>query len=256
MDSFVKVGLLISACLSLYLIELFFDLRERREGRHLHISRNLILGIGGSVAVTFFYVSLLSVAELFAAQFDNIHLITSSGLPFLVQVVIFFLIFDGVLYLWHVANHKIPFLWRFHRVHHSDEDLDFSSGVRFHVGELALSTVVKAVLVIITGIPLFLIAIFDLMVTLFALFNHARISLGRSESILRYVIATPEMHRIHHSLHSHETNSNYTTMLSFWDRLCSTYTHQSQYQDGQGLKQYRDKKEHRLWSLLTMPFRK
>lgn len=256
MDEVLKYGILISVGASLLVLEIFFDAKERKERRSKHISRNLLFGLVGSVAVGLFYTSTLLLAQRFADRvgFDGLL----GVLPFatVINVLIIFLLFDLVLYFWHFINHKIPFLWRFHQVHHSDADLDFSSAVRFHAGELLISILVKAVFLVLTGASVAMIAAFDVLVTLFALYNHANLSMKKAENFLRLFIVTPDMHRIHHSKHRKETDSNFTTILSIWDRIFGTYVNKTSYNDGVGLHQYQKKASRTLGALLMMPFKK
>ena len=256
MDHFLKYGVLIFVGGSLLVLEIFFDAKERKEDRSRHISRNLVFGLLSTLFVGLFYTSILLFAKSFSDHYDISGLL--SFLPFgsIINFFIIFLLFDLVLYLWHLINHKIPFLWRFHQVHHSDADLDFSSAVRFHVGELLISAFVKAVFLILTGASVAMIAALDVLVTLFALYNHANLSMGRMERLMRWFIVTPDMHRIHHSKHLNETNSNYTTILSIWDKAFGTYTQKSLYSDGVGLNQYEKPASRSLMALLMMPFRR
>ncbi len=255
MEDILKYGILISVGGSLLVLEIFFDAEERGESRIFHISRNLVFGLLSTIVVSLFYTSTLLFAEKFSMQNNIPGLLGILPFGVIINYIIIFLLFDFVLYLWHLINHKIPFLWRFHQVHHSDADLDFSSAVRFHAGELLISVVVKALFLICTGAGVVVIAIFDLLVTIFALYNHSNLSMGRFDNIARWFVVTPDMHRIHHSKHHRETDSNYTTILSFWDKLFGTYTKRSSYNDGVGLKKYEKPISRSLISLVLMPFR-
>lgn len=256
MEQFIKYGLLISVGASLLVLEMYFDTKERREARSTHVFRNLSFGVMGSLIVGIFYMSVLTAASTFSATSSFVTFMDVTPFHTVINVIILFLLFDLVLYFWHLSNHKLPFLWRFHQVHHSDADLDFSSAVRFHAGELLISILVKALFLIVTGAPLLWVAVFDVMVTLFALYNHANLSMERVDWLIRKVIVTPDMHRIHHSQHQKETDSNYTTMLSFWDKVFGTYTEKTAYDDGVGLGQYKEKKSRTFWKMIVMPFRK
>ena len=256
MEDILKYGILIAVGGSLLVLEIFFDAKERGESRIFHISRNLVFGLLSTLVVGLFYTSTLLSAEKFSMQNNISGLLGILPFGVIVNYVIIFLLFDFVLYLWHLVNHKIPFLWRFHQVHHSDADLDFSSAVRFHAGELLISILVKAIFLILTGASVAMIAVFDLMVTLFALYNHANLSMGKAEKIIRWFIVTPDMHRIHHSKHHKETDSNYTTILSIWDKIFSTYVSETRYHDGVGLNQYEKPASRSLVALLVMPFKR
>lgn len=134
--------------------------------------------------------------------------------------VIDLLLLDCWIYFWHRINHRIPFLWRFHEVHHLDENLDVSSAVRFHFGEVILSSLVRAGVILIFGIPIQSVLVFEILVTAAALFHHSNIKIPHwLERPLSFVIVTPSIHFVHHHAVRTDTDSNYSTILSVWDRL-------------------------------------
>lgn len=138
-----------------------------------------------------------------------------SGGPGLIADI---LVLDMLIYWWHRLNHEIPFLWRFHEVHHLDEFLDVSSAVRFHFGEVLLSAGARAVVIILLGIPFTSVIIFETLVILSALFHHSNLRLGaKLEAALARVIVTPSIHWIHHHAIRADTDSNYATIFSWWD---------------------------------------
>lgn len=140
-----------------------------------------------------------------------------SGAP---AVLLDFLILDLWIYWWHRANHAVAILWRFHEVHHLDHTLDTTSALRFHLGELALSAVVRAPLLIVLGVPLETVLLFDTLVLVAALFHHANMALPAGlERALSRVIVTPSIHWVHHHARRADTDSNYATVLSLWDRV-------------------------------------
>jgi sterol desaturase/sphingolipid hydroxylase (fatty acid hydroxylase superfamily) len=130
------------------------------------------------------------------------------------------LILDFWIYFWHRINHVIPFLWRFHEVHHLDETLDASSALRFHFGEVVLSSLTRALVIILLGLPFYTIIVFETLVTVSAIFHHSNIRLpDQFEKLLSLVIVTPSVHWVHHHALRSDTDSNYSTILSIWDRL-------------------------------------
>lgn len=140
--------------------------------------------------------------------------------PWWVRSLTGLLALDGILYLWHRLNHIIPFLWRFHRVHHSDPQMDASTAVRFHPGEFLLATGTSALQMWIVGFDPATYLLYDFGVMLAVPFHHANLRLPRGwDSALQWLIITPEIHAIHHSVRPEETNSNYGTIFSFWDRI-------------------------------------
>jgi sterol desaturase/sphingolipid hydroxylase (fatty acid hydroxylase superfamily) len=131
---------------------------------------------------------------------------------------------DCIIYWQHQVFHGVPILWRFHMMHHSDLDLDVSSGVRFHPVEIVISTVVKGVAVLALGVAPLAVVIFEIVLNSTSLFNHSNVKLPLAvEPFLRWVVVTPDMHRIHHSVDPRETNSNFGFNVPWWDRLFGTY---------------------------------
>ena len=133
------------------------------------------------------------------------------------------LILDFLIYWWHRANHEIPFLWRFHEVHHLDRFLDTTSALRFHFGEVALSAFARAVVIILLGIPLTSVLVFETLVLLAAIFHHSNLALPPAfERALSRLMITPSIHWVHHHALRRDTDSNYGTLFSFWDPLFGT----------------------------------
>lgn len=170
------------------------------------------------------------------------------------------LLLDLVIYAQHVVFHHVPLLWRFHRVHHADTVLDVTTGLRFHPVEMVISMLIKFGAVVALGVPAEAVVAFEVLLNATSMFNHANIALPQAaERMLRLIVVTPGMHRVHHSAVRAETDSNYGFNLPWWDRLFGTY------QDGPrqgyegmtvGLETFRDDKESRLDRLLTQPFRR
>jgi sterol desaturase/sphingolipid hydroxylase (fatty acid hydroxylase superfamily) len=130
------------------------------------------------------------------------------------------ILLDCWIYWWHRANHEWPVLWRFHEVHHLDEFLDASSALRFHFGEVLLSSLVRAGVILLLGVPLLSVVVFETLLALFTMFHHSNLRLPqRLERALSYVIVTPSIHWVHHHAIRRDTDSNYSALLSVWDRL-------------------------------------
>lgn len=170
------------------------------------------------------------------------------------------LILDLAIYAQHLIFHKVPVLWRLHRVHHTDMALDVTSGFRFHPVEILLSVAIKTALVVALGIPGAAVVVFEVILNATALFNHANLRLTpKLDAAIRLVLVTPDMHRVHHSVHRDETDSNFGFNVPWWDRLFGTYRAQPRagHQDMQiGISEFRDADNLRLRSLLTQPLRK
>ncbi len=174
--------------------------------------------------------------------------------------ILAFVILDFAVWLEHVVSHKIPLLWRIHRMHHADTGFDLTTALRFHPLEIVLSMFWKALIILCLGPPAVAVLIFEIVLNGTAMFNHsnARLPIGL-DRWLRRVLVTPDMHRVHHSSYKAETNSNYGFNFPFWDYLFRTYCAQPERgHHGMeiGLEHYRDSKPTRLgWSLL-LPFKK
>ncbi|THK34937.1 sterol desaturase family protein [Ensifer sp. MPMI2T] len=181
------------------------------------------------------------------------------GLPSLFSGLIAFVLLDFAVWLEHVVYHKLPILWRIHRVHHADPGVDLTTALRFHPLEILLSMVWKAAIIVALGAPALSVLLFEIVLNAGAMFNHANLRLPpKAERRLRRFIVTPDMHRIHHSVERIETDSNYGFNLSIWDRLFSTYVAQPASGDDAietGLKAYgRTDPIKLVWSLM-LPFR-
>lgn len=183
-----------------------------------------------------------------------------SPLPLWLSIPIAFLLLDLLIWGQHVMMHHIPALWRLHRMHHSDTHLDATTGLRFHPLEILFSTLIKIVAVVILGAPALAVIAFEIALNATSLFTHANIRLpDRTESLLRRLIVTPALHRIHHSVLPEETNSNYGFNLSLWDMLFGTFRPAPK-GDPQtmplGIEIFRTRREAWLDRLLTQPFRR
>ena len=188
-------------------------------------------------------------------QFGLIHIVP---LPAAAQLVVAFLLMDLSFYWWHVLNHSIPILWRFHNVHHIDPDLDVSTGFRFHFGEVAMSAVFRVVQVALIGISAPAFAAYELVFQANTLFHHSNVRLPiRFERLLNKVLVTPRMHGIHHSQVEGETNSNYSVVFPWWDRLHRTLgLNIPQSKIVIGVPGYSTPEDRKLVNGLLMPFRK
>lgn len=186
-------------------------------------------------------------------------LLTLLGLPVWAKWLLAVLLLDFAVWAQHVATHHIPLLWRLHRVHHADRDFDMTTALRFHPLEIGLSMVYKMAAAFLLGVPLGALILFELLLSLFPLFNHANIALPkRLDRALRWLVVTPDMHRVHHSVIPRETNSNYGFCFALWDRLFGTYI--AQPQSGHqamtiGLGEWQDERPRRFGWSLKLPFR-
>ena len=180
--------------------------------------------------------------------------------PEWITIIASVVILDLVIYLQHVLFHAVPALWRLHRMHHADLEFDVTTGARFHPIEIVLSMLIKLSVIGALGASAVSVLIFELLLNATAMFNHSNIRLPANvDGVLRWLIVTPDMHRVHHSIVVRETNSNFGFNLPWWDRLFGTYREQPAAGHEAmtiGVEQIRDPAEQRLDRMLTQPFRK
>jgi len=179
-------------------------------------------------------------------------------LPTWIKIVLAVVALDFVIYLQHVLFHFLPILWRLHRMHHTDLDIDVTTGNRFHPIEIVISAGIKLGAVILIGPPAVAVVVFEVALNATSQFNHGNIRMPEGlDRWLRLVVVTPDMHRVHHSVTPRETNSNFSFNLPWWDRICGTYRPQPEEgHEGMtiGLKEFRDAERLTLFRLLTQPF--
>ncbi len=238
--------------------ELLAPRRPLAVGRASRWPSNLGILVVDVLAVRLLLPTAAAGVALVAAErgFGLFHVI---GLPFWLAAPIGFLALDLVIYGQHVMFHHVPWLWRLHRMHHADLDIDVTTGVRFHPVEILLSLVIKIATVALLGIPVAAVVCFEVVLNATSMFNHANASLPAwLDRVARLMLVTPDMHRVHHSVLRQETDSNFGFNLPWWDRLFGTYRAEPRAgHDGMtiGLPVFRDPGELRLDRLLTQPFR-
>lgn len=253
LGSFAGVFLLLTA------LEFAMPRKARVKSRLTRWTANFSLLIVSNLILRFALpVTAVAFAELMSAS--GYGLFNLTGLPVWLEVTLTVILLDLAIWAQHLLMHYVPPLWRFHRVHHADEDLDASSGIRFHPGEMLISFGFKLAAIALLGPAALAVFIFEVLLNASSLFEHANISLPkRLDSALRRLIVTPDMHRVHHSVHPEETNSNFGFCLSIWDRLFRTYT--AQPRDGHeqmllGLDRRPDGETDQLVYVMGMPFRR
>jgi len=239
------------------LAERFAPLRRTVESKLRRVARNLTIG-GVSLALTpLLQAPLLQPVASWIVR-EHVGLLQSVQWPRWIETVIAILLLDYTLWWWHWANHRIPFFWRFHLVHHADRDLDTSTALRFHFGELMLSIPVRAVQMIIIGVDPPALWLWQTILFGSILFHHANLRLpARVEGLLVRVIVTPRMHGIHHSDRIEETNSNWSSLLSVWDFLHRTMRLDvPQERVVIGVPAYDDPADVTVGKMLLLPFRR
>jgi sterol desaturase/sphingolipid hydroxylase (fatty acid hydroxylase superfamily) len=216
--AFWKAMTAIVVIVSLMIAERLYPVASRPAGGG-RVFKNFGLAAGNAVLSPLLIVPLTAAAAAIAPSWRPAAL--DGGLAILLDL----LLLDLWIYVWHRASHENRFLWRFHEVHHLDEFLDVSSAVRFHFGEVILSAIARASFVFLLDVALISVLIFDAMVLLAAVFHHSNVKLPkRFEAGLRTVIVTPSHHWVHHHRVRADTDSNYGTVLTIWDRLFGSWS--------------------------------
>jgi sterol desaturase/sphingolipid hydroxylase (fatty acid hydroxylase superfamily) len=231
-----------------------WPLRQRTADRFRRWTVNLSMGaLGAALVGLLIYPAVLAAAAY--AEREGWGLLGRIEAPRGAELALGFLLQDYVLYAWHRLNHVVPFLWRFHSAHHADIDLDASTAARFHFGELMLSVVYRVSEIVVFGLDPFAVALYDAVALGGVIFHHANLRLPEKlDAALAWLVVTPRMHGIHHSVVEQETKSNFATVFSFWDRLHRT-ARLGLPQITIGLPYYRDARELGLRESLAIPFR-
>lgn len=249
----------LGAILSIFLLMLYMEyrrpLRRTTQPKATRTLTNLAIASTSAIALRFtFYPVVIAIA--FWVEDRGYGLLHSLNLPHVITTILSIVVLDWTLYYWHLMLHKVPFLWRFHNVHHVDLDLDSSTAFRFHFGELMISTFFRSAQIFVFGISPFNLGLFELMITSFALFHHSNLRLPAGlEKVLSRLLITPRLHGIHHSTVRSETDSNFGTIFSGWDFIHGTFKSDVP-QDSIviGVPAYRNPKELSITGLLKMPF--
>lgn len=225
--------------------------RRKMEGsKPKRMAANLSLVAIDSLAVKILLPMTAGLFAVWVAEQDK------ALLGFNTPVVVAIILLDLIIYWQHRLFHTVPLLWRLHQVHHSDNAVETSTALRFHPIEIVLSMLIKFAAILIFGIPVLAVVLFEIILNGCALFNHSNIRVP-FDKVLRLFIVTPDMHRVHHSVIRGETNSNYGFNVPWWDRLFGSYVAQPRLGHDEmkiGLDQYKGG-ETGLWKLLVMPFK-
>ncbi|MHC4403377.1 MAG: sterol desaturase family protein [Planctomycetota bacterium] len=191
--------------------------------RLLHGVKNLGFGLFNAALLLVLFSSVLTVVTAWTAE-SGFGLSRLVAWPAWLETLLLFVLFDFWMYVWHRANHSVPFLWRFHRMHHSDPEMDTTTGVRFHTGEVVLSAVARLAILPLLGMTLEQLALYEMVFLPVVLFHHSNVSLPRwADNGLLAIVVTPAMHRVHHSRWRPETDSNYGSVFPYWDFLARSF---------------------------------
>lgn len=261
-EALIRLAAFVAIFVAMAAYELWSPRLERAEMKGALKSRrwfaNLSLVVISSLVLRVVFPAAAVGAALWA-QTNGWGMFRQLPLPAWIAGIVSIVLLDFAVWLEHVASHKVPLLWRIHRMHHADNGFDVTTGLRFHPLEILLSMLWKALVVILLGAPVAAVLVFEIVLNGTSMFNHSNIAIpARIDRLVRLVLVTPDMHRVHHSAIRGETDSNYGFNFPFWDRLFSTYTAQpARGHEGMeiGLSSYRGAKTAGLLFALALPFR-
>jgi sterol desaturase/sphingolipid hydroxylase (fatty acid hydroxylase superfamily) len=255
----IRLSIFIALFLLLAVLEVFAPRREPKPVKASRWLTNIMIVVIDSVLVRLVFKSAAVGGAVWAAD-NGIGLFNNVAVPAIAAIAVSFVVLDFAVWLAHVASHKVPVLWRIHRMHHTDVDFDLTTAVRFHPIEIILSMAWKYLIVLALGAPAIAILIFEIVLNGAAMFNHSNWRLPLwLDRVLRQAIVTPDMHRIHHSTERRETDSNYGFNLSIWDKLFGTYVAEpalGQESMKIGLAECQDDRPTRIGWTLMVPFRR
>ena len=242
---------------SLLILESYFTLRLTAENKKRRFFRNSILATAGFIVFRLAVIPAMVFTSTKAEE-AGFGLLKWVVVPGIAEFILTFVLLDYGMYIWHRLNHRIPFLWRFHNVHHTDLELDVTTALRFHFGEIFFSIFFRSAIVLVTGASVFHILIYEIFFQAATAFHHSNLKLPKKfELNLVKIIVTPRMHGIHHSIYKRETDSNYATIFAFWDNLHRTkILNIPQNRIVIGVPAWRDGNELHVKDLFKMPFKK
>jgi sterol desaturase/sphingolipid hydroxylase (fatty acid hydroxylase superfamily) len=223
LEPFIRLTAFAGVFATMAMLEAWLPRRARSLSRWRRWPSNIAVSLLNTGLVRILFPTAAVGAALFA-QAQDVGLLNWLALPEALAIVVAVLALDLAIYLQHVMFHAVPLLWRLHRMHHADLDMDVTTGARFHPIEIMLSFVIKLMVVVAIGAPAVAVLIFEVLLNATSMFNHANLRLpARLDAALRWLLVTPDMHRVHHSIEPGETNSNFGFNLPWWDFALGTY---------------------------------
>ncbi len=247
-----QAAIVVAAFALLFVLERVFPLRRVVEEWPRHIARNLTIG-----AISFVLAFPLQLALLVPLARRGLGLLPMIAMPPALRTALAVVLLDYTLWIWHWATHRVPFLWRFHLVHHVDRDLDASTALRFHAGEMVMSVAYRAAQVVVIGADPLAVWIWQTVLFVSILFHHSNVRLpARWEGVLVRLVVTPRMHGIHHAQREEWTNSNWSSILTCWDYLHRTMRRVPDEEIVIGVPAYADPSAVTIGRILTLPFRR
>lgn len=257
-EAIIRLGVFAFVFVTMLVWELVTPRRNLGVSKAIRWTSNLGLLVLNSIVLRLMFPAA-AVGIAFSVADMGWGLFNLVALPFWFEVGAAVLLLDLAIYLQHRLMHQVTVLWRLHRVHHADLDIDLTTGSRFHTFEIILSMLIKWLVILLLGPALIAVLVFEVVLNGMAIFNHANVSLPPAiDRVVRYLLVTPDMHRVHHSTLVAETNSNFGFNLSIWDRIFKTYVDQPEMGHDEmtiGLAEFRDAKQvDQLPGMLGLPF--
>jgi len=258
-ETAIRLGVFAGLLLLLIIAETLLPRRVRVQSRQARWFTNFAVTITNTITLNLMAIVMpvMAVAAAMDASANGWGLLGAVSWPVWIEALIAILILDFIIWAQHLITHKVPLLWRLHRVHHADRDMDVTTAIRFHPIEIALSMILKIGVIYLLGPTAVAVILFEIMLNGMAMFNHANLRLPLwLDAVLRRVIVTPDMHRVHHSVFKQEYDSNYGFSLSIWDQIFGTYVaHPQKGQDEMtvGLQWQDEQPATFKWSMLS-PF--
>ena len=258
-EALIRLSIFIALFVVLAMLETVAPRRVRRQPRGKRWLTNWGVTILNTITLRLmaFALPLLAVGAAIDAEAQGWGVFNALALPLWLEITLVVLILDFAIWVQHLITHKVPVLWRLHRVHHADVDMDVTTAIRFHPVEIALSMLLKIGLVYLLGPAVVAVVIFEVLLNGTAMFNHSNLALPAwLDRAVRKVLVTPDMHRVHHSVHRQEHDSNYGFSLSVWDRIFGTYIAQpaAGHDDMKVGLEWQDDRPARLGWTLALPF--
>jgi sterol desaturase/sphingolipid hydroxylase (fatty acid hydroxylase superfamily) len=257
-EPLIRIAFFLAILAALAVWEVAAPRRRREIPRLIRWTNNLGVVVVDTVLVRLAF-PILAVGLALMAEARGWGLLNVLGVPGWLGLIVSILALDLAIYLQHVMFHAVPALWRLHRMHHADLEFDVTTGLRFHPVEILLSMGLKLGVVAALGPPAIAVLIFEVLLNATSMFNHSNVDIPHGiDKVLRWIVVTPDMHRVHHSIHPSETNSNFGFNLPWWDRLLGTYRPQPR--EGHetmtiGIEQFRTRRDLWLDRMLIQPLR-
>jgi len=254
----VRLGMFVGVFALMATWEIAAPWRALRESKSIRWTNNLAITVLNSALLRILFpAAAVGVAAFVAGR--GAGLFNIFAVPYPLAIVLSLLVLDLAIYLQHLMFHAMPILWRVHRMHHADLDFDVTTGARFHPLEMILSLLIKFAVILLLGPPVLAVLVFEVLLNATAMFNHSNVRIPQPwDRALRWLVVTPDMHRVHHSIDASECNSNFSFNLPWWDRLFGTYRTQPAAGHERmiiGIKQFRTRRDLWLDQMLLEPFR-